>query len=112
MNENDKAMPIAACPRCRTANSVSPKLIATNFAVPSEWGFYEPYLVADEKKFQSSPFTLEGYFISALYCAVCDIGFIPDAMLPELGIQKNPSRGGVRENSRPFGVGYPAPDPS
>ena len=112
MNGAEKTMPIVSCPKCRTADSVRPKLIATNFAVPSDWGFYEPYEVTDEERFRASLFTHEDYFISALYCAACDIGFIPDALLPDLGIQKRTSRASISENLRPFGVGYPEPDPS
>src|SRR5690242_3873542 len=104
------SMPIVPCPKCRKADSVRPKLIATNFSVRSSWGFYEDYEVNDEERFRASPFTHEGYFISALYCATCDVGFIPDAMLPELGIRKVTHRPGIDENLRPFGVGDPKPD--
>ena len=97
-------MPISTCPKCGSADSVRPKLVATNFAVPSSWGFYEPYEVTDEEKFRSSPFTHEGYFISALYCEACDLGYIPERMLPELGIQESKRRPNVRERLRPFGV--------
>lgn len=112
MNRSEKTMPIVPCPKCRTTTTVRPKLIATNFAVHSAYGFYEPYEVADEAKYDSSPFTHHDYFISALYCSACDVGFIPGAMLPELGLRSSTSRPGARDNIRPFGIGYPAPDPS
>lgn len=112
MKGAEKTMPIAACPKCRTADAVRPKRIATNFAVQSDYGFFEPYEVTDQERFQASPFTRDGYFISSLYCGTCDIGFIPDVMLPDLGIQKRTSRASISENLRPFGVGLPKPDPS
>ena len=44
-----------------------------------------------------------------LFCKSCEIGFIPDSMLEELGIEENKTRGRFGR-SRPYGVGHIVPD--
>jgi len=84
-------MPVETCPNCGSIDHVRSKLIATNllFANSGDSGSMLPalpYEVWDERMFRSSPFVVGDYFISALFCERCEIGFIPDSRATELGI--------------------------
>lgn len=100
-------MPITECPSCSKRANVVSKLLTTN------WGkgaaATERYWISDEVSFSKSPYT-EGPFIGGLYCNACDIGFIPDSMLKELGITESESSGKFGSLGRPYGIGEPLSD--
>ena len=98
---NLKNMQITDCPKCKTPENVENKVLALD--IGKESYFLEDYVVKDRSKYELSPLT-KGYFVSALFCRGCEIGFIPDALTKELGIEKNNFRGRLGRN-RPYGVG-------
>ena len=94
-------MQIMACPKCKSVDNVTNKLLTLD--IGKESYFLEDYVVSNQEKYKSSSFTRE-YFISALFCNTCELGFVPDSMLEELGIEKNYLKGRLGRN-RPYGVG-------
>ena len=100
-------IPVADCPSCGERANVVSKLLATN------WGpnaaTTEHYWISDKVRFTNSLYT-DGPFVGGLYCTACDIGFIPDSMLNELGITQSESSGKFGWLGRPFGIGEPLSD--
>lgn len=94
-----KKIPKKPCPKCKQIEAVEHKLLTIDLVAPH---FYERY-GADKMAWARSPHTDE-YFVSGLFCRVCEIAFIPDSIIGELGIEEIRSRGGWRQ-PRPYGVG-------
>ena len=100
-------IPITPCPSCGLTANVVSKLLATNWGLDS--AAKESYWISEGDRFSKSPYT-DGQFIGALYCTTCDIGFIPDSMLDELGITENEAFAKFTGLKRPYGIGEPLSD--
>ena len=79
-------MPIEACPKCSSSQSVYGKLITCD--IGRQYFCGDSYYVADTAKFFGSQY-VEGDFINALFCSDCEVGFVPDYLLGELGIRES-----------------------
>lgn len=80
---NPIKMQIQACPRCSCSQEVYYKLITCD--IGRQYFCGDRYFVSDDTKFVESPY-VEGDFINALFCGECEIGFIPNTLLKDLGI--------------------------
>ncbi len=100
-------IPITECPSCGERADVVSKLLATNWGPNS--ATTERFWISDKVRF-SKPLYTDGPFIGGLYCTACDIGFIPDSMLDELGITESESSGKFGGLGRPYGIGEPLSD--
>ncbi len=103
-------LPVTACPRCGSIERVRSKLITTNLLLQSH--FVEPFTVDRPSQFQASPHTQGDYFVAGLFCDHCDIGFVPDSVAHEIGIEPCRYRGQITLAAQNYGVGYPGSDVS
>lgn len=101
---------VTACPRCGSIERVRSKLITTNFLLQSH--FVEPFTVDRPSQFRASPHTLGDYFVAGLFCDHCDLGFVPDSVAHEIGIEPCRYRGQIALAPRNYGIGYPRSDVS
>lgn len=99
---------ISNCPRCGGTEHVRPKLLATNFLQHRH--FVETFTAARLSQFHDSPHTLGDQFVSGLFCDLCDLGFIPDMIAADMGIEPCQECGGFSLSPCPFGVGYTRSD--
>ena len=87
------------CPKCGQMDSVSLKL--TTFDIRREYfqgdGFYVKY----PEKYDASPLT-HGEFIESHYCSLCELAFLPDEILPSIGIEPVDFRGAIGSPYRAF----------
>jgi hypothetical protein len=103
-------LPVTACPRCGSNERVRSKLITTNLLLQSH--FVEPFTVDRPSQFRASPHTLGDYFVAGLFCDHCDLGFVPDLVAHEIGIEPCRYRGQITLAPRNYGIGYPRSDVS
>ncbi|MBC7796561.1 MAG: hypothetical protein H7Z37_06795 [Pyrinomonadaceae bacterium] len=87
---------------------VATKLLATNLNQGAQ--YVEQFEVVDHQAFQGSIYTDGGYFVNALYCTQCEMGFMPDEIANDLGIGENQIRGSLLP-LWPLGVGGVRSDP-
>lgn len=103
-----KELPVTACPRCGSLERVRSKLITTNFLLQSH--FVEPFTVDRPSQFRASLHTLGDYFVAGLFCDHCDLGFVPDSVAHEIGIEPCMYRGQITLAPRNYDIGYPLSD--
>ena len=85
-----RSIPVSKCPKCGSDYSVVNKLLTTDMDGDSY--FLEKYVLTEDDRFFASPYT-DGKFVNALFCRSCEVGFIPDSLLDEMGVEKNSLRG-------------------
>ena len=94
-------MELSQCPSCGRIDRVGAKL--HTFDLAGESYFLEDYEVADPARYEASPHTW-GSFVHALFCSRCEVGFIPEDRLEDLGIALCRTRGRFGR-TRPYGIG-------
>ena len=94
---------VSPCPHCDRSEHVRPKLLATNLLLPQLDS--EPSSVEKLSQFRDSPHSLGDYFVSGLFCARCDLGFVPEDVATSIGVDSSKGRWTSLQYSKPFGVG-------
>ena len=78
--------PIEACPRCKSAECVKPKLLLLERGDPARvgdnqrsWNSHLAFSTTDLRPELAEPGAV-GQFIPGLYCDQCGVGFVPESM--------------------------------
>ncbi len=86
MNIAEK-IPISPCIKCGRIDAVENKMLS--ITSNPEACYFVRYEILDPEVFKKSPYTCGDFFVNALFCKTCQIGFIPDPISIELGLGEN-----------------------